>query len=352
MIEQNIKLASEIIARANTNKQKLISTPTMLSPEEQQMLYLLAKDYYTGEGAIFDSGICLGGCTESFARGLAARDSVPPTRPIIYAYELGIADEDYVTEFISNKYNEKRHKGESFVDIIQKNIEAMPCQETIHFLPGDILEQPYPESIEIMFLDVCKTQEINFKMQQLFSRLIPGKSIVIQQDYVHAWHPYIHTTMGYLADYFEPVGHVEYSSFLFLLKKKIPQEILDVDIYSTASVAKLEEYLMRHFSYFEALHRNHLETTRAMLFFEKGEKNKCSEILSSVSKQSQLPWDFSNICKHLDCSGILSKQTFAHKIGNQTTTNMSTFSHVKRMVKETPVIGPIAAKVWNIFKGN
>lgn len=299
MDSEQLRKAVEIVRRANENKKGLISTPTMLSPEEQMMLFLLARDYYTGEGAIFDSGICLGGCTESLAQGLAARDALPELRPIVHAYELGIADEDYVTQFIRTHYGEARHKGDSFVDIIQKNIDSMPCREAIRFLPGDIQAQPHPERIEIMFLDVCKTQAINFRMQQLFSRLIPGKSIVIQQDYVHAWHPYIHTTMGYLAEYFEPVGHVEYNSFVFLLKKPIPQEVLDVDIYDVAPLAKLEEYLTLYYPYFSELHRNHLQTALAMLLYEKGEHDRCEQTLLALGKKRQLPWDFEQTCGYL-----------------------------------------------------
>lgn len=294
-----LQKAKNIVSRANANKQRFVSTPTMLAPEEQMLLYLLAKEYYSGEGAIFDSGICLGGCTESFARGLAARDELPERRPVIHAYELGIADEDYVTEFIRSNYGESRSKGDSFVDIIQKNIDSMPCRETVRFLPGDILTQPYPEHIEIMFLDVCKTQEINFRMQQQFSKLIPGKSIVIQQDYVHAWHPYIHTTMGYLADYFEPVGHVEYNSFVFLLKKSIPQDVLDVDIYDVAPVDMLEGYLTLYYNYFGELHRNHLQTALAMMFYEKREYDRCTQTLLALRKEHNLPWDFEVVCNYL-----------------------------------------------------
>lgn len=299
MRDERQELAERIIWEANANKEKIISIPTMLAPQEQEMLYLLAKQYYTGAGAIFDAGICLGGCTASLARGLAARPALPDVRPIIWAYELGLADEDYVTEFIRNNFGEVRHRGDSFVDIIQKNIDAMPCREAIRFFPGDILEQPWPETIEIMFLDVCKTQAINFAMQKLFSRLIPGQSLLIQQDYVHAWHPYIHTTMGYLAHYFEPVGIALYSSFVFRLKKAIPEDVLNVDIYETAPVETLEEYLTYYYDRFSPLHKNHLEMARAFLLYEKHEYQRCYNVLQTIRHASELPWDFQYTCDYL-----------------------------------------------------
>jgi|GEM_PF-5072735 len=88
------------------------------------------------------------------------------------------------------------------------------------------------DDIEIMFLDVCKTPELNFSMQKLYSRMIPGRSLLIHQDYIHPCLPYIKVTMGYLAEYFEYIGSTRINSAVWLLKKEIPQEILDVDPYT------------------------------------------------------------------------------------------------------------------------
>ena len=91
-----------------------------------------------------------------------------------------------------------------------------------------IIRLDYPDKIEIMFLDVCKTPEINFRIQQLFSRMIPGKSVLIQQDYIYENLPYIKITMGYLRDYFEYIGSIG-CSVVFLLKKEIPMNILNIN---------------------------------------------------------------------------------------------------------------------------
>lgn len=335
--------AEQIVREANAATEKSISTPTMLAPEELRLLYLLARDYYTGEGAIFDSGICLGGCTESLARGLAARTALPPVRPIIWAYELGIADEDYVTEFIRNSFGEVRHKGDSFVDIIEKNIDGMPCRDAIRLFPGDICQQPWPETIEIMFLDVCKTQAINFRMQQLFSRLIPGKSIVIQQDYVHAWHPYIHTTMGYLAEYFEPVGHVNYASFVFRLKKAIPEALLAVDIYDTLPVEQLESCLTHYYAYLSPLHRNHLEMARAFLLYEKNEYQRGYELLKELCDARELPWDFQYTCDYL--TSHMGFEPLAPAAAAPPSAKRQSW---KQHIKSIPVLGPLAAAGWRL----
>ncbi len=256
----------------------------MLLPPEQHFLYLLARDYYSAEGDIFDGGICLGGCTDCLAQGLAARDDLPE-RPLLHAYDLAVV----TVESFFKQLGIERRGGESTLDIIEANIAAMPGNERIVFHHGDILQQQYPDSIEIMFLDVCKTKAINFGIQQLFSRLIPEKSVVIHQDYIHPWNPYIHATMGYLEEYFEPVGAVWFNSMVYLLKKEIPKEALAYDVYEHEPVDALRRYillqgpLMRHKAQLTELY-----LACAVMLFDKGEHRACVELLSQIQSKECL----------------------------------------------------------------
>ena len=301
MQTENLKKLANIVSSANNLKNKISKIPSMLSAQEQNLLYLMARDYWQGEGAIFDGGICLGGCTESLALGLAARKNLPAGKYFIWAYELALANEQYVIDFIKNMYGVERKFGESFEDIIIRNLSALPYSDKIFFLPGDALHAPYPEKIEIFFLDLCKLNEVNYRMQQLFSKMIPGKSVLIQQDYVHAWHPYIHTTMGYLAEYFEPIGIAWYSSFVFLLKKKIPREILNNNVYDTEPLDKLQEYLTCYYYLLDDISRNHLEMARAFLLYEKSRYNESYDILLNLKNAppSLQPWDLKSTSNYL-----------------------------------------------------
>jgi hypothetical protein len=143
----------------------------------------------------------------------------------------------YIFDIIKENYDVPYLTLDSdFSDIVKNNISKLPSTDIINLYIGDILEQEYPEKIEIMFLDVCKTDKVNFAMQKLFSRLIPGKSILIQEDYIHGWHPYIKLTMGYLAagEYFEFLGCVS-PSLVWLLKKPIPPDVLAINPYEEFS---------------------------------------------------------------------------------------------------------------------
>jgi predicted O-methyltransferase YrrM len=46
----------------------------MLGPDEQRLLYSLARDTLTGAGAVIDGGAFLGGSTIALACGLEASD--------------------------------------------------------------------------------------------------------------------------------------------------------------------------------------------------------------------------------------------------------------------------------------
>ena len=61
-------------------------------------------------------------------------------------------------------------------------------------------------------------------IEHYFTRLIPGKSVIVQQDFYEAWYPYIPIAMEYLSDYLPVVvGYVPDSSRLYHLSREIPQ---------------------------------------------------------------------------------------------------------------------------------
>lgn len=206
--------------KAKTN---IALAPSMLFPQEQNFLKLLGEKYYCGEGAIFDVGYCRDLCS-IFCAGL--KEQYFTHKEVIHVYEWGRCTDEYLIDFIAQHCGKELVIGDSFADIVVKNLSSCSGAEYIKPHIGDILLQTYPEVIEIFFLDVCKTSEINHAMTQLFSRGIPGKSIVIHQDFVHEWLPWIHVTMGYLHEYFEPIGNLMYS-FVFLHKKEISKEVLE-----------------------------------------------------------------------------------------------------------------------------
>ena len=247
--KNNREKLKEILSFAKSQTANIFKIPSMLTLEEKHLLYSLARYYYTGEGKIFDAGIFFGGCTEAFLKGLLENKKQADKTKQIWAYEYGYQVDTYKNHRLFNNSLGIKPLKNDFTNITFSYLNTLGHYDKINFIQGDILKMQYPDKIEIMFLDVCKTPEVNFRMQQLFTRLIPGKSVVVQQDYVYGELPYIKITMGYLKDYFEFIGATEWNSAVFMLKKPIPPEVLNInpyDKYSKKELIELHNYYNKY----------------------------------------------------------------------------------------------------------
>ncbi len=73
-----------------------------------------------------------------------------------------------------------------------------------------------------------KTWELaNTIIHDFFPALIPGRSIVVHQDFCHHYTYWIHLTMYRLRDYFEPIYDIPFSaSLVYRHIKPIPEDLL------------------------------------------------------------------------------------------------------------------------------
>lgn len=195
------------------------SVKTMLSLNERQMLHWMAREMdLTTNGCIVDAGCFLGGSTLSFATGLAANKSQGSKKYRIHTYDIFITpNHEYSIGLIGND----RKPGDSVLDIFTKNLGHNFSSVLVN--SGDFMEATPPaRPIDILFVDITKTRELNAKIiLEFFPLLIPGKSIVIQQDHNDHSCPWANATMEYLSKYFEVLCD-ESSSRVFRLKKRIP----------------------------------------------------------------------------------------------------------------------------------
>ena len=104
----------------------------------------------------------------------------------------------------------------------------------------------------MLFLDVCKTSEVNAHIiKEFFPRLIPGHSVLLQQDFIHEWLPWIHVTMGLFEPYFQFLGVVgESPTAVWLNTRKIPEPTPwevegGSDLYRSARLPRLVELFER-----------------------------------------------------------------------------------------------------------
>jgi predicted O-methyltransferase YrrM len=203
-----------------TVPEEIFEVPGMLWTQEKRMLYYLAREDYSGEGAIADMGSFLGGSTICFAAGLRAQALEDR---VIHSYDLfKLGEAERERYFPENPPADLRTRA-MFEEHLRDYLDLITVHE------GDVLGFPWEDGrIETLFIDIAKSYRVfDHLLLNYFPALIPGKSLVVMQDYLSPqsgpWH---HVVMERLADYFEYVVDCDCASVLFLLKKEIPSDVL------------------------------------------------------------------------------------------------------------------------------
>jgi len=211
--------------------------PTMLMPPELNLLHWLTSSYYRGEGAIVDGGCFLGGSTYALADGLStnttARNAASQTlgKPI-HSYDLFVAPQ-------ATWYEElRRFDVEPEVPFLARFRQHLtPHLDRLEIHAGDLLAQSWSgQPVEILFLDICKSPALHDHATRLwFPRLIPGRSIVVQQDYGWRHYPWGNVMMEAFADHFTVLDDLPVASRAYLCTKGITQRQADELTYARMS---------------------------------------------------------------------------------------------------------------------
>jgi len=172
---------------------------------------------------ICDLGAFLGGSTVSLADGLVAAGH---QGDLIHSYDFFRATRRVWEEYMGESGRPWPETGDMMSVVFEM---LQDYDQLITFYPGDVMKSPVPDGpIEICFVDISKTAEINDHIiANYFTKLIPGKSIVIQQDYFHFSPLWDIVTMEVLKDYFTPIGYTEEFSALFLYTRELDAEAIE-----------------------------------------------------------------------------------------------------------------------------
>jgi SAM-dependent methyltransferase len=199
--------------------------PTMLTPDEIKLLHHLGEAYFSGAGCIVDCGCFLGGSTVALAdgvgRNLARRGR--PREKVIHSFDSFEVEEWTRPDF----FPETTAAGASFRERFESNIA--PYEDLVEVHAGDVRQQEWSGGpIEILFVDVAKHwTTCDWVTRELFPHLIPGRSIVVQQDYLYwTWTGWLHVTMELYAEHFEYVCDTGVNSVAFRYTNAIPPDAL------------------------------------------------------------------------------------------------------------------------------
>jgi hypothetical protein len=208
----------------------------MLHPSERRAIsYFAAKAYQfcRMEGFFVDAGSFVGGSLVAAIEGVERiAASLNGVGKRFIAYDLFKANE-YMIQNYPDHFS-GRKPGEEFLDIFYKVIGDYRGLVEVH--KGDIIDAPRLDSdIAFLFVDILWSWKTNaFAIEELYPRLIAGKSLLLHQDFVYPYYPWLPISMEYYSDYFEFFDYAEQTTAIYRVKKSFPKTngllVFDLDI--------------------------------------------------------------------------------------------------------------------------
>lgn len=196
--------------------------PTMLSRQEQLLYYWLAANMPADEGDIVDLGSFAGGSTACLASGRLSTLG----KGLVHAFDKFTADER-VKKRLLYPAGIKPFEGSDILELSKSLLS--PWSDLIRFHQGDIVDQDWDgRPIQILTLDASKVAAKMDRMSEtFFPALVPGKSIIVQQDFLHFSQPWVVAQMELYKDHFEFLAHCPNDSMVYRCTKKIDTDALE-----------------------------------------------------------------------------------------------------------------------------
>jgi NPCBM/NEW2 domain len=254
----------------------LALVPTMLWYRELQLLHWLARDYFTGAGRIVDGGSFLGGSTAALASGLTARAD-GPWDAAIASYDLFRVEEYTLAEFAA--FLPDPTVGASFRSAFDANIAPWACHVEVR--EGDACSIGWSgEPIEVLFLDMVKTWQVNdLVLAEFLPCLMPGRSVIVQQDYLWGSCHWIHLTMELLDGSVERLDAMAKGSVAYLLTAPVPPDLIGSRLAESLEPDRQRQLMDRAVERWQDDERGLVELARAMMIAElDGKRSGLAEL--------------------------------------------------------------------------
>jgi hypothetical protein len=258
-----------------------VGIPTMLSKSERKLLYGLARDFASGEGAIVDAGCFLGGSTAALLAGLRDRPQ-PWSGPPVESYDLFRVEEYTLGKFFGGDPSVR--VGESFRNRFDANVTRFDVPHVVH--EGDITEIGWSRGpIDVLFLDVLKSPEINDAvLRDFFPSLVPGRSVIVHQDYGCGWMPWIPIAVELMRDSLVLLDWMEWGSHVFFVQDELPSDVIERgvgDLDVETGLGLLEQAIARS----DGWVRGMLEVDRAALLIDRGGEEAVLAELTEIAQR-------------------------------------------------------------------
>jgi hypothetical protein len=179
----------------------------MTTPEEQSFCTEHAASAFTGAGEVVDVGCWLGSSTLALVQGLDLNPRARARERRVHAYDLFVWEE-WMDGIVAGTDLAGRYvPGDSFLDEFERRVALRRDRIVVH--AEDLLETHWSGApIELAFIDAMKTPALAMAIaREFFPSLIDG-AVVVHQDFVYSWCPWIHVLMFRLRDRFQPYAAI------------------------------------------------------------------------------------------------------------------------------------------------
>lgn len=292
--------------------------PSMITDEEKVYLYWLASSVWTAEGHIVEIGPWLGGSTASLAAGMRRNTNNTDRK-------LHVFDNFIWRGFMSQRASLPLKEGDSFETYFLENVkeykdfivthkrslpdEAIPsdrlAMEIRDVNPdgSELLKWEPEEPVEILFIDGAKSWSgLKYLLDELSGGLIPGKSLLVCQDYKYWGSYWVPLILEMLQEHLELVHNLKFNTVTFRLTSPLDTKKVRSlsNLSNTISVAlgleHLETASRRLATINDRLGAAILQTCKVRFLAHKGEMEKALEAYREVESQ----WPFGGDALNLE----------------------------------------------------
>lgn len=212
-----------------------IGVPTMLAPEERRLYHWAGQHWARDAGALVDLGAFAGGSTARLAAGVAARGGVSK----VHAFDRFGVDERTKRRILYAQ-NVPPFDGTDILPLAKAHLA--PWADRVVFHQGLIEEMGWSGGlIEVLAVDAGKKAWIlDAIAAQFYPALLPGRSLLIHQDFLHWTQPWLTAQMTRLGDCLKPVAFARDNTVVFLCTASVTAERLAAARVANLSDAEIE----------------------------------------------------------------------------------------------------------------
>lgn len=166
------------------------------------MLFYLAQKHALPGQEVVDAGAFTGGSARGLAAGLASRPDRHEFLKRVHSFDRF----EVTSPLYKRLLLDTAEIGDSFLPHYLHNVR--PWADYVNVYPGDFTKIAWlGHPISILFCDICKTPALDRHMWHEFATaMVPGTSIMVQQDFIHIQAPFVHVALGHFHDHFDFLG--------------------------------------------------------------------------------------------------------------------------------------------------